>query len=122
MSNGTPVAIRAKDKQRKQQEKQRKQVQAEPNTRWWSGKRLASAVFVLVFTVIPGLRVYVPHLRITNAEPSGPGLTWRHSSIVGGTKAALLVLGNPRMTFDDTTIKGPGEYGVIADPDGKSVK
>jgi hypothetical protein len=118
MSNHTSAAIRAKNKERKAQEKQRKQVQAEPNTRWRSVKRLGAGVLFVVCTAIPGLRTYFPH----NTEPAAPGLTWRHSSIVGGTKAALLVLGNPRMTFDDTTIKGPGEYGVITDPDGKTVK
>jgi hypothetical protein len=119
MSNSTPAAIRAKDKQRKQQEKQLKRVGAERKPRLRPATRIG---LFLIFTAIPGSLTIYQQLRSPDTTPpTSTGVTWSNSHIEGGKKAALLVLGNPRMNFDNTTVKGTGEYGVIADPDGKTV-
>ena len=68
MSNSTPAAIRAKNKERKQREKhakQAKQVKVEQKARWWSRAKLIwTAVIFLIFTGVPALLSYFPSLSV----------------------------------------------------------
>jgi hypothetical protein len=52
MSNHTPAAIRAKDKERKAQERHPKQIRNERKARWLSGAKLTSKVFGIIFAIL----------------------------------------------------------------------
>jgi hypothetical protein len=73
MSNSTPPAVRARERERKAREKHAKQVIAERKTRWWSGARLVWTVIAfLVFTAIPALLTYFPRLTVAQAGTIRP--------------------------------------------------
>lgn len=76
MSNSTPAAIRAKNKERKQREKQAKQVKqvkVEQKARWWSRAKLIwTVVIFLLFTGMPALLSYFPHLAVYPTSSVSP--------------------------------------------------
>ena len=52
MSNHTPAAIRAKDKERKAQERHPKQIRNERKALWLSGAKLTPKVFGIIFAIL----------------------------------------------------------------------
>jgi hypothetical protein len=64
MSNHTPASIKARDKERKAQEKHSKQVTAQPKSRWLSGAKLAWSTIGVVLTIITAILTFSPHLTI----------------------------------------------------------
>lgn len=75
MSNHTPAAIRAKDKERKAQEKHPKQVRNERKARLSSGTKLAAKVLGIIFAILSGvltLRYYSTRLALTPSDTARP--------------------------------------------------
>jgi hypothetical protein len=64
MSNHNPASIRARDKERKAQEKHSKQVTAQLKSRWLSGAKLAWSTIGVVLTIITAILTFSPHLTI----------------------------------------------------------
>jgi hypothetical protein len=68
MSNHTPAAIRAKDKERKAREKHPKQIANERNARLSSGAKLVWFVTLGILAILGGLATFLsflPHLTIS---------------------------------------------------------
>jgi hypothetical protein len=69
MSNRTPAAVRAKDRERRQREKRAKQVKAEQKACLWSRAKLIwTGVIFLIFTGVPALLSYFPSLSVLPAS------------------------------------------------------
>jgi hypothetical protein len=79
MSNGTPAAIRTKDKERKAQEKHPKQISKERKARFSSGVKAFWTVFTVVFVILGAVLTlqYFSSARLTlapvdTARPNDP--------------------------------------------------
>jgi hypothetical protein len=65
LSNHTPASIRARDKERKAQEKHPKPAVAERKSRWLSGAKLTWSLVGGVVTIITAILTFLPHLTIS---------------------------------------------------------